>query len=175
MLMAASIATAQITTTDVAGRPVQLFDASSSNPAVLIFVRTDCPIANRYAPEIERLYNAYASRVEYYLVYPDAGESADAIQKHLSDYRYTVPALRDPKHALVKMGKVHVTPEAAIFSARGELLYHGRIDNRYLSFGKAMNRPTRHDLENALRTALAGQPVMETSSPAIGCSLADIR
>jgi len=175
MLMAAGTATAQITTTDVAGRPVQLFDAGSTKPAVLIFVRTDCPIANRYAPEIERLYHAYASRVAYYLVYPDAGESAAAIQKHLSDYGYTVPALRDAKHVLVKLGKARVTPEAAVFSARGELLYHGRIDNRYISFGKAMNRPTRHDLENALRTALAGQPIAETSSPAIGCSLADIR
>ena len=175
MLVAVGIATAQITTTDVAGRPVQLFEASSSKPVVLIFVRTDCPIANRYAPEIERFYHAYASRVAYYLVYPDASESAVAIQKHLSDYRYTVPALRDAKHVLVKLAKARVTPEAAIFSARGELLYHGRIDNSYLSFGKAMNRPTRHDLENALGAALAGQPIAETRSPAIGCSLADIR
>jgi hypothetical protein len=109
------------------------------------------------------------------LVYPDANESAVAIQKHISDYGYTVPALRDPKHVLVKLAKARVTPEAAIFSARGELLYHGRIDNRYISFGKAMNRPTRQDLEDALRSALEGRPIAQISTPAIGCSLADIR
>src|SRR6267154_632496 len=84
VLVAAGMATAQITTPDAAGRPVQLFDQSSSKLVVLIFVRTDCPIANRYAPEIERLYRAYASRVAYFLVYPDAHESAATIQKHLS-------------------------------------------------------------------------------------------
>jgi thiol-disulfide isomerase/thioredoxin len=174
VLVAAGMAAAQITTTDVAGRQVQLFDQSSSKLAVLIFVRTDCPIANRYAPEIEHLYQAYASRVTYYLVYPDANESAVAIQKHLSDYGYTVPALRDPKHVLVKLAKARVTPEAAIFSARGELLYHGRIDNRYISFGKARNRPTHQDLEEALLAALAGLPIKEVVTRAIGCSLADI-
>jgi AhpC/TSA family len=175
VLVAAGIATAQITATDVAGRQVQLFDQSNSKLAVLVFVRTDCPIANRYAPEIERLYHAYASRVAYYLVYPDANESVVAIQKHLSDYAYTATALRDPRQSLVKLAKARVTPEAAIFSARGELLYHGRIDNRYVSFGKTRNRPTRQDLQAALEAALAGRPIKEVVAPAIGCSLADIR
>src|SRR5690349_5351679 len=43
-LLFAATATAQITATDVAGHPVQLFDATSSKPTVLIFVRVDCPI-----------------------------------------------------------------------------------------------------------------------------------
>ena len=175
LLVAANMATAQIVTLDLDGHQVRLFDASSSKLVVIIFVRTDCPIANRYAPEIERLYRAYASRVTYYLVYPDANESGVAIQKHVSDYGYTVPALRDPKQVLVKLAKARVTPEAAIFSARGELLYHGRIDNRYISFGKARNQPTHKDLEETLQTALAGWPIKEVVIPAIGCSLADIR
>jgi hypothetical protein len=168
-------ATAQMATTDMAGHPVKLFEATSSKPTVLIFVRVDCPISNRYAPEVERLYRAYASQVMYYLVYPDAGESVDSIQKHLTDFKYTVPALRDPNHALVKLAKARVTPEAAIFSARGQLLYHGRIDNRYISFGKSIDRPTRRDLEQAMQATLAGQLIKEASTPAIGCSLADIR
>ena len=35
-------------------------------------------------------------------------------------------------------------------------------------------RPTRQDLEEALQTALAGRPIKEVVTPAIGCSLADI-
>ena len=174
-IMTVAAATAQIATTDVAGQPVQLFGAGGSKPVVLIFLRTDCPISNRYAPEIERLYRAHAQQVAFYVVYPDRQESAEAIQKHVTDYKLTVPALRDPSHALVKLAKAQVTPDAAIFSARGELIYHGRIDNRYVSFGKAMNRPTRHDLDQALQTILAGGTVQEPSTRAIGCSLADIK
>jgi thiol-disulfide isomerase/thioredoxin len=172
-IMIVAAATAQIAATDVAGQPVQLFGAGSSKPVVLIFVRTDCPISNRYAPEIERLYLAYAQQVAFYAVYPDSQESAEAIQKHRSEYKFTVPVLRDPSHALVKLAEAQVTPEAAVFSARGELIYHGRIDNRYVSVGKAMNRATRADMENALQAVLAGRPVKQAVTRAIGCSLAD--
>src|SRR5258708_13957752 len=86
VLAATSMVTAQITTPGVDGRQVRLFDAGSSKLAVLIFVRTDCPIANRYAPEIYRLYHTYASRVTYYLCYPDVINGAVAIKQHISAY-----------------------------------------------------------------------------------------
>ena len=174
-LLVSASAAAQIAVTDVSGHSIQLFDAASSKPVVLVFVRTDCPISNRYAPEVERLFRAYADRVAFYLVYPDEAESADSIQKHLAEYRYTAQALRDPGHDLVRLAKARVTPEAAVFSARGQLLYHGRIDNRQVSLGKAMVNATRHDLRQALEAVLAGRAVKEASAPAIGCSLADIK
>jgi hypothetical protein len=172
-LIAASTAMAQVEATDIAGKRVQLFGAGNSKSTVLIFVRTDCPIANRYAPEIQRLHRAYESKVDFYLVYADAGESAEIIRKHMGEYRYSLAALRDPEHALIRLGKAKVTPEAALFSAWGELLYHGRIDNRYVSFGKSMSRPTRKDLELAIEAILAGKAVQEQTAAAIGCSLAD--
>lgn len=140
---------------------------------VLIFVRTDCPISNRYAPEIERLYHQYSQRVKFYLVYPDRAETDKVIEKHDAEYGYTFGFLRDPDHSLVKRAKVSVTPEAAVFSARGELLYHGRIDDRFVDFGKSRPQPTTHDLEDALQAVIAGKPVKAASTRAIGCSLAD--
>jgi thiol-disulfide isomerase/thioredoxin len=161
--------------TDLAGNVVQLFNTSSSKTTVLIFVRTDCPISNRYAPELERLYKEFASSAAFYLVYADATNTVDVIRKHMSEYGYTFGALRDPGHELVKLARARVTPEAAVFSARGQLLYHGRIDNRYVDFGKAMPQPTKRDLEEALQSVLAGKPVGVASTPAIGCFLADVR
>lgn len=158
--------------TDLTGRQVQLF--ATGKPTVLVFVRTDCPISNRYAPELERLYREYSGRAAFYLVYADPAETADGIRKHISDYGYTFGALRDPDHELVKLAKAHVTPEAAVFSARGELLYHGRIDDRYIDFGKYRTEPTVHDLEDALRAVVAGKPVAVSSTRAIGCFLADV-
>lgn len=158
--------------TDLAGKAVQLFD--SGKPTVMVFVRTDCPISNRYAPELERLYREYSGHAAFYLVYADPAETAGAIRKHMSDYGYTFGALRDPDHELVKLAKARVTPEAAVFSARGELLYHGRIDDRYIDFGKYRPEPTVHDLEDALRAVVAGKPVKIPSTRAIGCFLADV-
>ena len=156
---------------DFTGRPVQLFDKTT----VLIFVRTDCPISNRYAPEITRLYREYSPRVAFYLVYPDRAETSEAIQKHMSEYGYSFDALRDPVRTLVRMSKARVTPEAAVFSPHGELLYHGRIDDRYLDFGKYRPEPTTHDLEDVLKAVLVGKPVKAASTRAIGCFLADVQ
>lgn len=160
---------------DLSGKQVRLFDAPGSKTTVLIFVRTDCPISNRYAPEIQRLYREYSEKAAFYLVYPDRAETADAIRKQMTDYGYTFGALRDPGHALVKLAKARVTPEAAVFSARGELLYHGRIDDRYLDFGKTRPEPTSHDLDDALHAVTAGVPVKNAGTRAIGCFLADVK
>ena len=41
---------------------------------VLIFIRTDCPIANRYAPELQNLFERYGSRgFDFKLIYAEPG------------------------------------------------------------------------------------------------------
>ena len=143
---------------------------------VLIFVRTDCPISNRYAPEIQRIAGRFSSQgVKFWLVYADLSETADAIRKHLADYHYDLAAVRDQKHVLERAAKARVTPEAAIFLPDRKLVYHGRIDDRYIDFGKARNAPTTHDLEAALEAVVAGKPVPHEATRAVGCYLADLQ
>ena len=143
---------------------------------VLIFVRTDCPISNRYAPEIQRIAARFSSQgVKFWLVYADPSETADSIRNHLADYHYDLGVVRDPRHELAKAAKARVTPEAAIFLPDRKLVYHGRIDDRYIDFGKARNAPTTHDLEAALEAVIAGKPVPNEAPRAVGCYLADLR
>ncbi len=47
--------TAQDGVIDLAGKAVDPFAVARGKAVVLIFVRTDCPISNRYAPVIQRL------------------------------------------------------------------------------------------------------------------------
>jgi thiol-disulfide isomerase/thioredoxin len=150
--------------------------AGPSGVSVLIFVRTDCPLSNRYAPELNRLYRKFAGHgAKFFIVYADPGESREAIYRHLREFRFPGIALRDPAHTLVRRAKATVTPEAAVFSRRGELVYHGRIDNRFVELGKSLQAPTRHDLEEAIEAALNGRPPDEPTTPAIGCYLADVQ
>ena len=61
---------------DLDGREVDPL-AGDAAITVLVFTRTDCPIANRYAPELRRLSERYAGRgVRFWLVYPDARTTA---------------------------------------------------------------------------------------------------
>src|SRR5213078_4850516 len=125
---------------------------------VCLFTRTDCPVSNSYAPEVRRMFEKFSPRgVGFYLVYPDPDESPAVIEKHLKEYSYPFAGLRDPKHELVKLAGAKITPEAAVFDASGKLLYRGRIDDRYVDFGKARLAPTVKDLEKALEAILAGK------------------
>ena len=152
------------------GRP------SQSQFIVCLFTRTDCPVSNSYAPEVRRIHQKYSQRgVGFYLVYPDADESAQMIEKHLKEYSYPFAGLRDPKHELVKLAGAKITPEAAVFDQEGKLLYRGRIDDKYVDFGKMRLAPTVRDLEQALEAVLAGKPAPAAGGPAIGCFIADVK
>lgn len=164
---------------DLAGREVRPLGASSARVVVFLFARTDCPISNRYAPEVRHLYEKFSpSRVSFWLVYPDSGDSPAAIQKHIKEYGYPFGALRDPQHALVKFTGVQVTPEAAVF-VRGpsgaQMVYRGRIDDRYVDFGKTRPEPTTHDLKQVLDNILEEKPVKLETTPAIGCFIPDLK
>lgn len=80
----------------------------------------------------------------------------------------------DPKHALVRLANATVAPEAAVFDASETLIYHGRIDDRYVDVGKSKPAADVHDLENAITAALNHKPVTEPVTRAVGCSLADV-
>jgi thiol-disulfide isomerase/thioredoxin len=160
---------------DLAGKAVNPFDAATGKPVVFIFVRTDCPISNRYAPTIKALSQKYAGAAEMMLVYPDKTETSANIKKHLQEYGYKIAALQDPQHALVKLGRVEITPEVAVFNGKRELIYHGRIDNWYKEFGHARSAPTTHELDDAIQAALNGNHSAPASVSGVGCYISDLR
>lgn len=161
--------------TDLDNRPVDPFLAGENASAIVfLFSSVDCPVSNRYAPVVQRLHATFASQgVAFWLIYPNPSETAGAIREHLKAFRYPVHALRDPKHELVKQTHVSVTPEAAVFARDRSLVYHGRIDNRYVSIGIERPSATRHDLLEALTATLSGGRVLEAETQPVGCFIAD--
>jgi len=176
---AAQAAAARPEVLDLDGRSVDPLRQPAVKAAVLIFVRTDCPISNRYAPEIERLNRKFSARgVSFWLIYPDSKQPVAAIRQHLKDYRYHIAALRDPDHVLVRRSMVQVTPEVAVFVANGgemQLIYHGRIDDRYVAFGRERPAPTTHDLEQVLTHVAEHRTVQPFSRPSVGCYISDLQ
>lgn len=154
---------------DLQGRPADPFRLAGSKITVLFFVRTDCPVSNRYAPTIQELSARYASKAAFFLIYPIKSETPEQIQKHLAEYGYRLPAFRDPDLLLARFSQVSMTPEVALFSPDKKLLYHGRIDDWYVEFTRARHAPTTHDLVDSLDAAIAGKPIVTSSTSAIGC------
>ena len=148
--------------------------AAEDKARVLIFTTIDCPISNRYAPEIGRLHDEFAPQgISFSLVFANPADSEEAIAAHVKRFGYQMPVVRDPQHTLVKKTGVTIAPEAAVLDAADRVLYRGRIDDRYVSFGVDRAAPTSRDLRDALVAVAAGKPVKVRETQAIGCVLSD--
>ena len=141
---------------------------------VLFFVATDCPISNSYAPEIQRICGAYASKgIGCALIYEEARLTADDARKHLDEHRYhRMPAAIDRDGALAARVRASVTPEAVVVDRHGAIRYRGRIDNFYAALGRPRQVVTAHDLQDALNAVVDGRPVATSKTEAVGCYIA---
>jgi len=160
----------------LSGAPVDALQAPAGTKAIVfLFTSTDCPISNRYAPEIRRVVSEFAGKgVVFRLVYPNPADEPAAIREHMTAFSYpgAMEALRDPAHALVKFVRAMVTPEAAVV-AGGRVVYRGRIDDRYVDLGLERPAATRHDLADALSAVITGKRVPHATTQAVGCFIAD--
>jgi len=145
---------------------------SGHKAVVLFFTTIDCPVANSYVPEMNRINESYAPRgVLVYAVQADPTVAVADVTRYASDYRYAFPLLLDPTQVLVRLTDAKITPQAAILTPDGRLLYLGRVDNRVVDFGKQRPQATVQDLRLALDAVLAGKPVPEPRTKSIGCAI----
>jgi peroxiredoxin len=139
---------------------------------VLYFVTVDCPVGNSYVPEMNRLRETYAARgIAFYAVQADPGVAEAEVVRYARDYQYRFPLLLDPAQTLVRLANATVTPQAAVLSAQGDLLYLGPVDNRVEDFGRQRPRATESYLRQVLDAVLSGKPVAVAGHKSIGCAI----
>lgn len=171
-LKAGAFAQAPSDVRDAEGRLYSNSELQRHKATVFIFLATDCPNSNSYAPELTRLDKAYESRgVAFYGVYSDPAETAAGVQKHDREYGIPFPSLMDSKQTLARETGALGTPEAVVLSSAGKVLYHGRIDDKFASYGKTRVQVDQHDLREALDEILAGKPVAHSYEPSLGCAI----
>ena len=150
------------------------------NPAgrkatVIIFTLPDCPIANAFAPEINRLVTDYSAKgVSFYVAHVDRDLTATDARKHATDYAFRCPVLLDKQHALVNALGATRTPQAFLLGSDGQPRYQSRINNLFADYGTRRQVVTQHDLRNALDAVLAGKPVPQSVTEVIGCHIQTI-
>lgn len=162
----------QFSLVDTTGRSHTTAEWASKRAVVLFFSSTDCPLANGYVPEMNRIGQAYSSRgVAFFAVQGDATIAAAEVVKHVKEFSFQFPYLFDPQESLASYTGATTVPQVAVLSPRGEILYLGRIDNRQEDFGKQRPQATQFDLRDALDAVLAGKPVPHPRTKALGCSI----
>ena len=162
----------RLTEPDLQGK---LHDPFSTDPAfkanLFVFLSADCPICAKYTPELRRLSQAWAGKgIRCWFVYPDPDTELKKLQVHSAECKFEGRFLLDRKQNLASRCRIQFTPEAALFSPSGELVYHGRIDDRFPALG--VERPvSERTLELAIDHFLAGRTNLIRSVPGVGCQL----
>jgi len=174
MAAAAAASGAAVQMYDLDGRALSFFQPSGKI-SLLFFISSDCPISNSYAPEIQRMCQGCGAKgVACSLLHEDVEVEPGAMRKHLEDYRFRgIPAVSDARRAAAKQSEATVSPEAVLVDREGEIRYRGWIDNFYPALGKPRQQVTIHDLRDALDAVLAGKPVANPQTQALGCYIVD--
>jgi len=160
---------------DTAGTIHTAAELSHNKATVFVFVATDCPNSNTYAPVLARLYREYSPRgVAFFNVYSDPSESAATIRRHDADFKTPFAALLDPHQTLARETGARSTPEVVILGPDGKELYRGRVDNRFVALGKTRYQPAESDLQEAIDAILGGKPVPHPVTHALGCAIPGI-
>ncbi|MGB6687420.1 MAG: hypothetical protein WBE76_06220 [Terracidiphilus sp.] len=156
------------------GSPIRDLAGPGVRVVILIFAASDCPISNRYVPDIARLSKEFSPNARIWWVFPNPGDTATVVAQHNRDFAIHEDTALDPRQELVERAHASTTPEAAVFVVHGtdlDEVYRGRIDDRYISLGQERPQPQHHDLEAAIRAALAGKPAPQPGGPPVGCSI----
>jgi peroxiredoxin len=155
---------------DTEGRTHQPLAVGDAKAVVLVFTLHDCPIANRYVQELNRIAEAYEDKgVRLYAVLVDPSLSPEGARTHAEEFEYRFPVLLDAEHELVKRAKASKTPEAVVYDRTGRIVYRGRIDDRWVRLGKRKQHPDRLDLRLALDAVLSDREVETPETEVIGC------
>ena len=165
---------AELTFADLEGT-LHLPLRNTNKPAtVLLFVMHDCPAANGYWPEFNRIAARFTNAA-FFVVHADPDLTPAGARAHAKDYSIGVPVLLDPKQKLAKAVGATVSPEAVVVSPKGRRLYRGRIDDRVAALGRKRPQPTTRELRDALEAIEQSKPVRVKETKAIGCYLPELK
>ncbi|HEX4612009.1 MAG TPA: redoxin domain-containing protein [Urbifossiella sp.] len=139
---------------------------------VLLVLSVECPVSNRYAPEMARLAAEFGGKgVVFYGVHPDPEVTPGRAAKHAEEYKLPFPVLLDPDQRLTRAAGATRVPTAVVLGPDGAVRYLGRVDDRHVGVGKSRGEPTRRDLAEAITDVLAGKAPAVSRTPVVGCEL----
>jgi peroxiredoxin len=160
---------ADFTLTDVDGRRHSLSDYKNKKAIIIVFVGTECPIANLYYPTLKELHKRYAEKgVRVLAINSNDQDSFADVGAHARQRALPFPVLKDPEHKAADALGARRTPEAFLLDGGSVIRYHGRIDDQY-GYTYRRAAPSKTELKDAIEEILAGKPVTTPQTDVQGC------
>lgn len=158
------------TVMDAQGTIHQLGAKPGVKAIVLVFLGPECPISQRYVPELNRIAAAHQTNaVEFYGVVAARKSARTNAAAFAREYAVDFPILVDDTLSLARWLRPTHVPEAYVLKRDGDLIYHGRIDDWYESIGKPRAVIQQRELRDAINALLSDRTPARTYARPVGC------
>ncbi|MFT5286622.1 MAG: hypothetical protein ACI8TQ_002792 [Planctomycetota bacterium] len=155
---------------DIEGVVHNLGADQSVHPVTFVFIDTECPISNRFAPRLNELHEAATEvGVAFYGVLSTPGLTVKAATNYRDEYKLRFPILFDRSGDLAKRLRPTHVPEAFVVDRLDQITYRGRIDDRFAAVGKPKTKFSSHDLLDAINAVSEGTQKSPERTDPIGC------
>jgi peroxiredoxin len=159
---------------DTQGNAVRLSDLLKSyRLCVVLFICNHCPYVQAYVPRLIQMQHELSKR-GVTLVGINSNDSTDypedspeKMKHYAQDWGLNFPYLHDADQRVADGFGAQRTPEIFLLDADRVVRYEGGIDDCYQNAARVTRRP----LLDAINDLLAGRPVAQPTTFAIGCSL----
>jgi peroxiredoxin len=156
---------AGFTLQDVNGQKVR-FPAIRGKVAVVMFVSIRCPISNAFNARINTLYNQFADRVQFIVIYSNRNESTEDVGRHAKLMGYDFPVYKDVDNVVADLFGANITPDSFVINQMGAVSYHGYIED-----APNPTRTKNPGLRLAIEAALENRNAPMPETHAFGCSI----
>jgi peroxiredoxin len=160
---------------DYLGAKYSLADWPDKKALVIVFLGTECPLVKLYGPRLAEMATKYADDgVQFIGINSNQQDSLEDIAHYARSHKIDFPLLKDPGNLVADQFGAVRTPEAFVLDGDNVVRYWGRIDDQF-GVGYARGKTTVSDLTNAIDEMLAGQPVSQPVTEAVGCIIGRAR
>jgi peroxiredoxin len=161
---------ADFTLKDTTGRSHSLAGYRNKKAIVVVFIGTECPIANLYLSTLAQMHKKYADKgVQFLAINANDQDTLEEVVEHAREHHVPFPVLKDGSQQAADALGARRTPEAFLLDSGSVIRYHGRVDDQY-GFTYRRATPSKTELKDALEELLAGKPVTTPQSAAVqGC------
>lgn len=160
---------------DVDGRVRVIGDETGPGGFGFVFVSDGCQNSMIYAAELSALAaEAQAQGIDLYAVLTSPRLTWSGARRLRDKLDLRIPTLFDPTGELTNRLGVEVTPTAVLISADDQMVYRGRVDDRFVGLGQRRTVIRSHDLQDAIARVAQGDLRGITTEP-VGCWVEDRR
>lgn len=161
---------------NVDGKFVSLSDYKKAKGFIIVFTCNHCPYAKAYEDRLIELDKKYAAKgFPMIAINPNdpaitPSDSYEAMQQRAKEKGFTFPYLFDEGQKIFPVYGATKTPHVFILNQeQGKYIvrYVGAIDDNYANAADVSNKY----VEAAVNSLLSGEPVKQSQTVAIGCSI----